>query len=127
MTVVRWTFFDPFTNDTYTFEINPNEGGSRAFKRSFAYQATAAADGRTLVFEGRAAPQSVDFSGTLLTSDQLAAFQTWSEKGNQIKLTDDLGRESWIVIEEFTPKRARAVQYPYKHTYTVKATVVDYP
>ena len=127
MSVVRWTFFDPFTSDTYTFEINPNEGGSPAFKRAFSYQATAAAEGRTLVFEGRAAPKSMDFSGTLLTEAQLEAFETWADKGNQIKVTDDLGRESWIVIEEFIPKRVRAVQYPWKHSYTVKATVVDWP
>jgi hypothetical protein len=127
MTVTRWSFYDPFTTDTYTFEINPNDGGSRQFKRNFVFQATAAADGKTLVFEGRADPQTVDFSGTLLTEDQFNAFQTWWEKRNQILMTDDLGRTSWIVIQEFQPKRVRAVQWPWKHTYTVKATVVDYP
>lgn len=127
MSVVRWSFYDPFTTDTYVFEINPNDGGSRQFKRNFAYQNTAAADGKTLVFEGRAQQQSVDFSGTLLTQAQFDAFQTWWAKGNQILMTDDLGRASWIVIEEFTPKRVRAVQYPWKHTYNIKATVVDYP
>lgn len=127
MTVVRWSFYDPFTTDTYVFEVNPKEGGSRQFKRNFAFQATAAADGKTLVFEGRADPQSVDFSGTLLTQDQFDAFQTWWEKRNQILLTDDLGRTSWIVIQEFSPKRERAVHFPYKHSYTIKAIVVDYP
>lgn len=126
LTYGKWSFYDPFTSETYTFQVNPKEGGTPAYKRKFSYQATAAASGKTLVFEGRAEPFSVDFSGTLLTEGQLNAFVQWWEKRNQIKLTDDLGREYWVVIEEFVPKRERAMHYPFKHSYTCKATVVDW-
>jgi hypothetical protein len=126
MAVVRWTFTDPFTSDVYTFDVNPKEGGSPAYTRNLTQKSTAAADGKTLVFEGRANPLSMDFSGVLLTEAQFNAFVTWWSKKNQIQLTDDLGRTFWVVISEFTPKRERAVQYPWKHSYSVKATVVDY-
>jgi len=127
MAVVKWTFFDPTADVTYTFEINPNAGGSPPYKRNLAYQATAAADGQTLVFEGRAAPQEIEFSGVILTQSAFDAFVTWFNVKNQVKLTDDLLREFWVVISEFTPTRQRAHSYPWKHSYTAKATIVDWP
>jgi len=123
----RWTFYDPFLAETYEFEVNPKEGGTPARKRNMTFQSTAAANGRTLAFEGRPDPPQIAFSGVLLTEAQLNAFDEWFFKSNQILLTDDLGRTSWVVFTEFTPKRERAVHFPWKHSYTATCTVIDYP
>lgn len=124
--VNRWTFEDPNTLETYTFAINPNEGGSPQYSKKFEYRNTSAPDGKVIVFEGRDDPQTIEFSGTLLTQAQYDAFVTWWDKRYQVKITDDLGREFWIEIESFSPKRERAVHYPYKHSYTIKAIIVDW-
>lgn len=122
----RWTFYDPNTAVTYAFEINPNQGGSPDYKRNFAYAKTAAANGKTLIFEGRREPFKMDLQGTLLEQSQYDALVTWWNKGNQILMTDDLGRQFWVVIENFKPTRVRAVQHPWKHTYSLSVTVVDW-
>lgn len=126
MAVVRWTFEDPVTLDSYTFPINPSAGGSPSFAKTFNYAVTAAPDGKIVVFEGRDAPQTLEFRGTLFTESEFDAFVEWFEKRYQVKVTDDLGRQFWIVIESFTPERVRARSHPWKHAYTVRATIVDW-
>jgi uncharacterized protein YPO0396 len=126
MPTPRWSFYDPFTGDSYDFEINPNAGGSPGRSRKLTYTPTAAANGKTLAFEGRADPQRFDFSGVILHEAQYTAFDTWAQVGNQIRITDDLGRQFWIIIENWEPKRERAVHYPWKHSYTAKAVVIDW-
>lgn len=127
MPVVRWRFDDPVDLTSYTFAINPNEGGSPGFQKNFQYMTTAAEDGQTLVFEGRDQVQRIQFSGTLFTEAEHDAFVTWFNKRYQVQITDDLGREFSIVIESFIPKRVRARAFPWKHTYEVSAVVVDWP
>lgn len=127
--VVRWVFTDPTiaTPHTYTFEINPTEGGSPAYKKNVAYKNTAAPNGKTLIYEGRDEPASFTFSGTLLTQAHFIAFQTWFLKRHAIYITDDLGRTFAVYITSFDPKRARSAQNPWKHTYTCEAISLDWP
>lgn len=126
MTVVRWIFDDLTDSSSYTFPINPSEGGSPQYKKSINTQNTAAPDGKTLVFEGRDAPQTLSFSGTILDEAQYNAMVLWFNKRHQIKVTDDLGREFMVYITDFEPKRVRAVQHPWKHSYTVNYIVLDW-
>lgn len=123
--VTKWTFYDG--SDTYTFEINPNEGGSPARKKTISYKSTAAPDGKTLIFEGRDQPPTIQFSGILLTEAQYDAFEEWWDKRQQVRVTDDLGREYWIYIDSFDPKRVRARSYPWKHQFSITATILDWP
>ena len=95
MAVVRWTFYDPGSNETYTFHINPNEGGSPPYKKNFMYHTTAAPDGKTLIYQGRPEIQNLEFSGVILEQGHFDAFVTWWQKQNQIRITDDLGRTFW--------------------------------
>ncbi len=125
--VVRWIFYDAGTDETYVFPVNPSSGGSPAYKKTFTFQNTSAPDGKTLVFQGRPETQTLDFDGTLFEQVELDAFVTWWQKQNQINLTDDLGRQYSIVIQEFSPKRVRAALHPWKHTYSCKALIVDWP
>lgn len=125
--VVRWTFEDPNTLESWTVPINPNEGGSPGLQRNIQYQSTCAPDGKVVTFEGRDLPQTLEFSGVILTQEHLDLFVTWFEKRYQLSLTDDLGRQYMIVFDTFTPKRERAHSYPWKHSYTASATIVDWP
>lgn len=127
MSVVRWIFFDPGTSETYVFAVNPSEGGTQGYKKTFTYQNTSAPDGKTLIFQGRPAVGTLEFKGTIFQQVELDTFVAWWQKQNQITLTDDLGRIFYIVIEEFIPTRVRAVHYPWKHSYTCKATIVNWP
>lgn len=123
--VVKWQFYDGST--TEVFEVNPNEGGSPTRRKTMTYKNTAAPDGKTLVFEGRDEPGEISFSGTLLTQEQFDMFEEWWDKRQQVRITDDLGRQYWVYIHTFDAKRIRARSHPWKHEYTVEATILDWP
>lgn len=124
--VVRWTFTDNATAETYTFPINPNEGGTPPLEKTMTYTNTAAPNGRALAFEGRQKVREGSFSGTLLEETHYTAFETWYEKRNQITMTDDLGRSFEIYITKFDAKRVRAATVPWKHTYVVNYVIIDW-
>ena len=126
MAVVRWVFEDPNTLAAYTFEVNPSEGGSPSYQKTISYKSTCAPDGKVIAFEGRDAPKSLEFSGVLFTEAEFDAFVEWWDKRYQVNITDDLGREFSILIETFVPRRERARSHPWKHSYSVTATVVDW-
>lgn len=127
MAVVRWIFQDPVTLESHTFAVNPAESDTPGFRRNIQYENTSAPDGKTLVFEGRAEVQKLNFSGSIFTEAELDVFMEWAQRGHQIRVTDDLGREFYIVIVSFNPRRQRAIHSPFKHTYEIEATIVDWP
>lgn len=124
--VVKWTFYDAVEDTTYTFAINPNDGGSPDFQKNINYQATTAPSGKTVISEGLDKVQELTWSGTILDQAQYNAYITWWQKRRQIKVTDDLGREFWVYLVSFTPKRVRARSHPWKHTYDVTASILDW-
>jgi hypothetical protein len=126
MAIVRWTFEDPSTSEVYVFPINPSDGGSPSYEKNFVYENTSAPDGKVIVFQGRNNPVKGTFSGTILHKEQYDAFVDWFNKKNQIYITDDLGRNFSIIIESFKPSRQRAVHFPWKHSYQVDYTIVDW-
>lgn len=126
MAVVRWVFTDPTTSDEYEFDINPAEGGSPQFRKNIAYQNTSAPDGKVLMFEGRDATQELEITGTILEEDHYNALYEWWNKRHQVQVTDDLGREFMIYITAFEPKRERAIHYPWKHSFTMRYTELDW-
>lgn len=124
--VVKWLFEDPVTMESYTFDINPNTGGSPAYEKNTLYKNTCAPDGKVVIAEGLDNPQKLSFSGVLLFQEQYDAFVTWWDKRYQVYITDDLGRQFSVEIDTFTPTRERAVHYPWKHSYSVDATIVEW-
>jgi hypothetical protein len=125
MAVQRWTFTDPVTSAVYTFEVNPNEGGSPQYKKTISSQSTVAPGGAVILFEGADEPRTGSFSGSILSLGQYQAMTTWFSKRYPIVMQDDLNREQTIYITEFAPKRQRSALYPYKHTFTVNYIVLE--
>jgi hypothetical protein len=125
---IPWHFRDLTTDpvEEYLWEVNPKEFGF-GFTKKIGYEATAAPDGRTLLYEGRDEPQKVSFSGTVLSQDQYDKMVYWFNKRHQIEIEDDLGRTFSIYITSFQPRRQRARHYPWKHTYECEAYILDWP
>ncbi|NBR22234.1 MAG: hypothetical protein EBU08_00285 [Micrococcales bacterium] len=123
---IAWKFYDPVEDEEYEWEINPKDGGYPNRSKALVYESTAAPNGQTLAYEGREAPASMSFSGVILTEQHFDTLTSWYLKRNQIKLTDDLGREFWIYIKSFNPTRVRSAKYPWRHNYTIEAIVLDW-
>jgi hypothetical protein len=126
MPVVKWVFNDPVTLESWTFDINPSDGGTHSYNKTFNYSNTSAPDGKVIVFQGRDQPKKMEFKGVILTEEEFDAFVEWYEKSYQIEVIDDLNRSFFIIIETFQAQRRRAVQHPWKHDYSVTATIVDW-
>ncbi len=124
--VVKWTFHDPSMDETYTFEINPNDDGLPGYRKNFTYLLTSAPGGRVLMTEGREEARQGSFAGVSLSEEQHLEFIHWFEKRNQIEVTDDLHRTFKIVITAYEPKRRWTRSHPYRHDYTVNYVVVDW-
>lgn len=117
--MARWELYDPATLDTYDFEVNPAEGGTPSVEKNFSDVAPAAEDGAAIVFAGRPAVVRVEISGRLISQDQLDELTSWAEIPNQVRITDDLGRASWVLIENFTATRLRRVSHIWTHDWTM--------
>lgn len=124
--VVRWTFYDPVTVETYTFHINPNDGGSPQYEKSVTFQNTSAPDGKAIIYEGQDAPTTLEWSGAILEEAHYDKYIEWFQKRRQVQLTDDLGRQYWIYITSFRPHRKRSRFLPYRHDFTATAIILDW-
>ncbi len=122
--VVKWTFFDPATADLAEFEINPTEpftpGHERRLTPTRRYPG-----GLTTVWGNATNAQEISFSGAIFTETMYDLLVEWFNKEDPIELTDDLNRTYTIVISKFEPKRVHKPQFPWFHTYSVTATIVD--
>lgn len=126
MARIAWTLTDPVTAATYDLEINPNQGGTPSYNKNIQYQATAAPDGKVLMFEGRDEPKTMSVSGVILSQTLLDALVTWYEKRYAIEVEDDLGRTFKIYITSFQPQREFSVSHPWRHSYTLEYTILDW-
>jgi hypothetical protein len=125
---VAWVFRDLHnltTPEEYAWEVNPREFDI-GYRKSVQYETTTAPDGRALIYEGQDEVKKINFSGTILVEDQYDAMIYWFSKRYQLQLEDDLGRLFSIYITSFQPKRERSSQYPWKHSYTCEALVLDW-
>jgi len=123
--VVKWILTDTTTLDTWTFEINPNEGAAPEYRKNTSFTGTTAPDGRTLVSEGQDNVPDFPFSGTLLTQTQHDARVEWFDRRTIIKITDDFSRDWYVWIEGLRLERLRKHNYPWAHKYSVSAKIVE--
>lgn len=127
MTTHRWKFTDLTDSSSAVFITNPDSGGSPTLAKTFTPFPTVVAGGNVILFEGANKPTVIDFSGFLDDQSQLSMFETWANKLHQVQLTDDLGRNYMVVITSFTPQRIWRGRRFWRHTYSVKATIIDWP
>jgi hypothetical protein len=124
---IPWYFRDLTTDpvEEYMWEVNPREF-SLAHKKAISFANTSAPDGKTIIWQGRDEPRRIQFSGTILREEQYEEMLHWFGKRHQVQVEDDLGRTFWLVITDFQPKRERSRSFPWKHSYTCEAIVVDW-
>lgn len=121
---VPWIFKDVVNDEEYEFAVNPLDTSIPSVEKSVATQYTTA--GKAINFEGRSKPQTINFSGTILTEQHLNAMNYWFEKSSQINLSDDLGRKYWIVITNFAPTRQYTPDFPWRHEYSADAIILSW-
>lgn len=125
--VTKWTFHDPVNSETYTFEVNPKDGGLPALRKVLAFQSMAGSDGGLVTMETQPAPIVLNWTGTILSETEYNAFVFWFGKNHQVTLTDDFGQVNQVYLSSFTPTRKYVASYPWWHDYTVEAYVVALP
>lgn len=126
MAVVRWLFTDPVTLDVHEFDINPSpeSAAQPEYNKQMSYEATAAADGQTIAYEGRREPQRFEWEGVTFTEEEHQTFVEWWEKGYQIDVTDDRDREWRVYLTNYRPKRAASLHYPDKREYQMSSLII---
>jgi hypothetical protein len=128
--VTRWVFDNyrhlgaaPYT---YTFEINPNEGGSPTVQKNMTVLTNVGPTRGAILQEGAATPPELQFSGIILTQTHYEAMEYWFDKRVQLEITDDLGRKFRGIFSRWEPQRTRRAFNPWYHTYTAGFTVAGY-
>lgn len=115
----RWTFQS--TAGTFTVPINPDSAKEPGVKKTVSEQATVGSE--TVIFGGADPVRTIEFGGKMLSNDHYDAFETLAAAGEEIIVTDDMGRSRTIYITEFTADRVRA-NNQQKRTYKVTALVL---
>jgi len=123
LTRVAWIFFDGVT--TYELPVNPDSASTPApfSPKKLSFQPTCA--GAQVIYEGRAEPKKISFSGVILTEAQYNSFRTWVNKNKQIRITDDLGQKFWVYLKSFSPTRRSDTVYDWLMDYTAEGFVLD--
>lgn len=127
MAVVKWTLYDPVLDSTLTFPINPAEGFLPEREKEFSMEHTTAPNGKFIAFEGAETPIAFNFSGTFLDEASYNFMVTWFNKKYQLRLTDDLGKQYWVYLKKFSPKRRRSSNYRWSFSYDAEAVIINWP
>lgn len=128
--VTRWVFND-YRNQgptpyTYTFAINPNEGGSPSIQKNLTILSNVGPTRSAILQEGQNSAPEMTFSGTILTQAHFEAMEFWYDKRVALEITDDLGRMFRGIFSRWEPSRSRRAFNPWFHTYSAAFTVAGY-
>lgn len=128
--VTKWVFSD-YKNQglspyTYTFEINPNEGGSPTIQKNMTVLSNVGPNRGAILQEGNATPAELNFSGVILTQTQYELMEYWFDKRLALEITDDLTRKFRGIFSRWEPQRIRRAFNPWYHTYNAGFTVAGY-
>lgn len=122
--VLRWKFKDLKTNEVWTVPLNPDNMTSPYPQRKYVYNSTTAGPaGTTVTHEAHSDPVSWQFSGQILDRDHFDKLLYWSRKKNRIQITDHYGRIFIVLLDQFNVLPKRAYGKPWRHTYTMTASV----
>lgn len=130
MTVQKWVFADHWqtgpTPYSYTWEVNPNDGGSPQVQKNMTILQSSGPNRMNLVMEGNSTVPTIAFSGVILTQAHYQAMELWFDRRVLIRLLDDLNRTFYGVFSKWTPKRSRRALNPWYHTYDAEFHVTAY-
>jgi len=133
---VKWTFTDETENPAVvsTFTLNPSEVEHK--KGGYLTNEVVTTAGRRILQRGRTTPETMSISGTFFEQADYYMFREMSEKRYQVKLTDDLAREFWVLIEKWNPNRestrfggytgASSSRLDWRMTYSINMTILDW-
>lgn len=121
---VPWIFQALDDPDIYEFAVNPISAKMPEVTKTYSRQKTAA--GGNVIFQGRNQPQTISFSGTILTQEHLGAMREWVSKEKQVYVRDDLARGFWVYLTKFNPSRQYSVQYPWRHEYSCEGSLLSW-
>lgn len=121
---VPWIFQEADGVDVYEFAINPLNATMPSPRKTITKEKTTI--GRPIIFQGRDIPPTMSFSGTILTEAHLNEMRRWTLKENQVSIRDDLQRQYWVYITNFSPTRNYHATYPWRHEFQCEATVLDW-
>lgn len=124
LTRIPWIFKDLAGDDEYEFAVNPLDADVPVAKKSVSTDYTSA--GLAINWEGREQPQTMTFSGTILTEEHYEIMIEWVNKSTQVNISDDLDRKYWVLLTSFSPKRVYVPEYPWRHEYTAEATILSW-
>jgi len=130
---IPWRFTDPKTNDIYYAPVNPNaDAGSWAISKRVGYAVVAGEHKvgpdlvkSTVLYSTGPEMGTLSYSGNLYTQVQVDDFTSWMMKDYPIQLLDDLGREGLVFIENYSLERKSTEPFPWKHSYTFSASVLE--
>jgi len=103
ITVIKWQLYDAVTDETFVFDLNPQDVEYTGRVRSFKLTRTPL--GRIIVSYGKINTATITFSGWLPTLELLDNLREWTLKEYQVRLTDELGRQNWYYLNNFAASR----------------------
>lgn len=130
MAVVRWRFEDVYQTGTspytWTFDINPNDGGSPNADKNFTVATNIGPRQGVILQEGQMNAPAVTWSGVILTQEHYEALETWFVKRIVLDVFDDIGRQFRGALATFHPKRVRKPYNFWYHTYDAEFKAFAY-
>lgn len=116
--VVRWRFYEKANMaNTYTWEVNPNAGGSPGTEKAMTQNVTTGPRRTGILQEGQYSPPSISFSGVILTQAHYEAMEDWFTRRVLLEMRDDLGRRFVGVFSSWQPERVYKASNAWYHTY----------
>ncbi|GAB3863306.1 hypothetical protein GCM10028801_30620 [Nocardioides maradonensis] len=123
---LRWTFYDPIADETYVVSRNPNAMNdiplvSRTFRHGTAW----GADGRIPSFETAPTGLTLNFAGRVADEAHYNALLDWSQRPNEVQITDHLGRSFIVFITAFRPEELTPTpRNNWRVNYAVEAQIL---
>ena len=123
--MTAWLLEDPAGDGGFTFPINPRAGGG--FTRGRRTSTVRTTTGGTITFLGRLHVADAQIEGIVLLLRDKANIDNWFRTQRQLRLTDDLGRTTWVYMTElnWTPEPKR--RHHERHSYTARLVELTVP
>lgn len=123
--MAQWTLTDNSTGTpvVLTFDINPTKFEHPGRQSNLSFEQTTSPAGGYIAFQGKDRPQSLSFSGAVITESFYDDLNTWKDKWYPMTLTDDEGNTWDIIIQEWKWTRVKR-RNPWRFDYSCKATVI---